>query len=68
MVAATVGEDTNSDDEKADLTVLGQRTSIHLVPGNTALHRSSTLFSADSDPPPSYRATEIDFALVLGGS
>ncbi|KAF9076776.1 hypothetical protein BDP27DRAFT_700446 [Rhodocollybia butyracea] len=64
IVAATAVENTDFDDEKADLTILGQRTSSHSVPGNSALHRSSTLFSADSDPPPSYRATAIDFTLV----
>ncbi|KAF9076777.1 hypothetical protein BDP27DRAFT_1413925 [Rhodocollybia butyracea] len=64
IVAATVGENTDFDDEKADLTILGQCTSSHSVPGNSALHRSSTLFSADSDPPPSYRATAIDFTLM----
>ncbi|KAF9062971.1 hypothetical protein BDP27DRAFT_1368354 [Rhodocollybia butyracea] len=60
IVAATEGENADFDDEKADLTILDQRTSSHSVPENTALHRSSTLFSADSDPPPSYRATAID--------
>ncbi|KAF9076775.1 hypothetical protein BDP27DRAFT_1397865 [Rhodocollybia butyracea] len=68
-IVATAGENTDFDDEKADLTVLGQCASSHLVPGKTASHRShSTLVSADSDPPPLYTATEIDFTSVLGGS
>jgi hypothetical protein len=70
IAAASAGETTDFHDEKADLTNLGQPTSSHEseVPGNTTLHRSSTLFSADSDPPPSYRATAVDFTSVLGNS